>query len=368
MNIKIGNRIRELRAEHAITQEALAAAIGVTPQAVSRWESGNGYPDLEWLPLLADFFSVSMDELLGYRKDEREQRLAETKERICRLAVNGRLEERLRLAREAYRDAPSDPVCKLNLAICLYHQVQASGDQTGLSEAETLAHAVEETCRDAELRCTAIFLLVQIYAATGRPEQAKTAADRLTPMKYCRESVLSSGLGDGKNALYRQDEIDKLTDALGMAIRGLVLDPALPNDPSTWDRKVCMLETANALYGMIYGEDLLYHHWAVAEQYRLISAYRVVQGRLDDTLAALEQMCRHAVARDAAFRQDHGRHFTSPFVDQLPYPEPGEAFGEVQEHAQCWYLLSYLASARYDPVRGEARFQAVVDTLRASAW
>ena len=65
MNIRIGAVIRKLRAEHNITQDTLAAALGVTPQAVSRWEAEGGYPDLELLPALADFFSVSTDELLG---------------------------------------------------------------------------------------------------------------------------------------------------------------------------------------------------------------------------------------------------------------------------------------------------------------
>lgn len=39
MNVKIGTIIKKLRAEHKITQDRLATAIGVTPQAISRWES-----------------------------------------------------------------------------------------------------------------------------------------------------------------------------------------------------------------------------------------------------------------------------------------------------------------------------------------
>ena len=75
MNIKIGTIIKKLRTENKVTQDTLASAIGVTPQAVSRRESGSSYPDIELLPVLADFFSVSIDELLGYKISEREAEL-----------------------------------------------------------------------------------------------------------------------------------------------------------------------------------------------------------------------------------------------------------------------------------------------------
>ena len=76
MNIKIGAIIKKLRTENNITQETLATSIGVTPQAISRWESEGGYPDIELLPALADFFSISTDELLGYNLLEREENLS----------------------------------------------------------------------------------------------------------------------------------------------------------------------------------------------------------------------------------------------------------------------------------------------------
>ena len=76
MTVKIGAVIKSLRREQKVTQDELATALGVTPQAISRWESENGYPDIELLPLIANYFSVSIDELLGYRKSEREEELA----------------------------------------------------------------------------------------------------------------------------------------------------------------------------------------------------------------------------------------------------------------------------------------------------
>lgn len=65
MNVKnIGAVIYELRKTKAITQDELAKYVGVSAQAVSKWEKG-GVPDTELLPKIADFFEVSIDKLFG---------------------------------------------------------------------------------------------------------------------------------------------------------------------------------------------------------------------------------------------------------------------------------------------------------------
>jgi transcriptional regulator with XRE-family HTH domain len=63
-DISIGTRVAELRKAKGVTQEVLARAIGVTGQAVSKWESG-GSPDIALLPGIADFFGVAIDKLFG---------------------------------------------------------------------------------------------------------------------------------------------------------------------------------------------------------------------------------------------------------------------------------------------------------------
>lgn len=65
MNIEIvGKQIASMRKEKGIKQEELAKFVGVSTQAVSKWENG-GVPDTELLPKIADFFSVSIDYLFG---------------------------------------------------------------------------------------------------------------------------------------------------------------------------------------------------------------------------------------------------------------------------------------------------------------
>lgn len=62
--MNFGNKLYELRKERNVTQEALAAELGVTAAAVSKWEKGYTLPDLLMLCALADYFEVTTDELL----------------------------------------------------------------------------------------------------------------------------------------------------------------------------------------------------------------------------------------------------------------------------------------------------------------
>ena len=63
--MNIGPKILELRKQKGIKQEELAAELGVTAAAVSKWENGYTLPDILMLCALADFFGVTTDELLG---------------------------------------------------------------------------------------------------------------------------------------------------------------------------------------------------------------------------------------------------------------------------------------------------------------
>ncbi len=64
--IKINEQIAFLRKQKGLTQEELAGALGVTNQAVSKWESAQCCPDIGLLPDIAKLFNVSVDELIGY--------------------------------------------------------------------------------------------------------------------------------------------------------------------------------------------------------------------------------------------------------------------------------------------------------------
>ncbi len=65
MNLQIAENLRRLRQEQGLTQATLAERLGVSYQAVSRWENKSSYPDIELLPAIAALFGVTVDYLLG---------------------------------------------------------------------------------------------------------------------------------------------------------------------------------------------------------------------------------------------------------------------------------------------------------------
>lgn len=67
--MNLGNKIQDFRKQKNVTQEELAAELGVTAAAISKWENGYTLPDVFMLCALADFFAVTTDELLGRAKE-----------------------------------------------------------------------------------------------------------------------------------------------------------------------------------------------------------------------------------------------------------------------------------------------------------
>ena len=86
MKLQIGDTIKQLRWQRGMTQEQLAAVLEVSCQSVSRWELNVCYPEMELLPAIANYFDVTVDQLLGMDQLRSEQRRRE----IFTRALEGR--------------------------------------------------------------------------------------------------------------------------------------------------------------------------------------------------------------------------------------------------------------------------------------
>lgn len=368
MNIEIGKRIRELRCEKLVTQEQLAVFLGVTPQAVSRWESQGSYPDMELLPAIADYFSVTTDELLGVRRKERELRLAEIKKELLRLSEEGDPEERIAFARQTAAEFPSEESFQLYLADFLQRLIGAENpDKALIDESEKIYLTLLETTKDISIKCQAIEGLVTHYGYWLKDDsRALEMAERLPPLEYCREFTKALCLSSNRR-IYLQKAIELCTAYLTLHIKELVFEAEQTISESALERNIQMLKAANEITSMIFGEDMMYHHARASYFAKHISDLQLALGRTNYALDSLEEMSRHAIACDQSHQNDLGKRFSSPFVDTLVYTGTSRDFPSTEEHNQCWYCLELLADTCYDGIREHERFRAIVKDLERIA-
>ncbi|MBQ2392128.1 MAG: helix-turn-helix transcriptional regulator, partial [Clostridia bacterium] len=165
MNLKIGENIKTFRIQRNITQEELATYLGVTPQAVSKWESQNGYPDIELIPSIADFFSVATDDLFGLNKAEKEVRKAEIHKDIVRMRCESHSEESVNKLREYVAEFPSDEIIQSQLAnmLCNVYMWEEEKNIAPLKEAERIYITLIDTTKDADFRNNMLASLVKLY-------------------------------------------------------------------------------------------------------------------------------------------------------------------------------------------------------------
>lgn len=366
MNIAIGKKIKALRAERAVTQEQLAVFLGVTPQAVSRWESQYAYPDIELLPAIADYFSVTTDELLGVRQDERELRLAEVKAEIARLEETGGTKDIIAFARRAAAEFPAEETIQLHLAESLQRLMfdeEAKPEEQPQAEAERIFLTLLDASRDMDVRCRAVQGLMS-HASYWRKDdkRALEMADRLPAMENCREFARAWCVKNDEG-LYLQKAIELGASYLAVNLKELALDPDLADDGAARERSIGLLQTACAVTRLIFGEDMMYHHEKIAYFEEHIAALHASLDHSAEALDALEEMLRHAETAAESRRVDHGRRFASPCVDAIVYTGTDENFPDDTALTVCERCLERLKDSRFDGIRKSERFRAVEQAL-----
>lgn len=193
MQLDLGQKIRELRRRDGRTQEALAEALGVTAQAVSRWESNGGYPDMEMIPSIANYFHISIDELFGYN-NERSKKIDELSAKIDQMNFqnNGEdinIDECVSLARNALIEFPGNEKIMLSLASVLYNAGYVRYGEHHLSDDEGYDILDVEKHRSYPEWKEAISLYEKLLKTTLNGEPRHRVIRELTQLYLIRENI-----------------------------------------------------------------------------------------------------------------------------------------------------------------------------------
>ena len=135
--IRLGEKIKSLRKQKNISQEVFANYLGVSFQAVSKWENGNTMPDVAIIPAIASFFGVSTDELFDFNLFEMEKQV----DAICDEAYGFRFsdaEKSERILREGLQRFPGNDIILNNLLLATHKVICTCGEFTAIIKGGSL--------------------------------------------------------------------------------------------------------------------------------------------------------------------------------------------------------------------------------------
>ena len=185
MDNRFSNNFKELRKMQELTQEQIAEMLGVTSQAISKWECGTSYPDIGLLPVIANMFKVSTDYLLGVDITKQEKDIQEIIGKAKELDSVDKSADAVVLLRNALIQYPSNCDIMYWLAWSLRGTIKEHPEHE--QEAIHIYRRILNVSKDSELLCKATRDLVYCYYTLGDVETAKTYIDMLPSFEVCRE-------------------------------------------------------------------------------------------------------------------------------------------------------------------------------------
>lgn len=335
MQLDLGKNIRQLRRRDSRTQEAVAEALGVTSQAVSRWEAGGSYPDMNLIPSIANYFGVTIDELFGYH-NERETKINDLVAKIqaMKWKNNGQdtnLNDTIAIARNALIEFPGNERLMVCLASVLYtagysrygehHLTDADGydiydierhrEYTEWTEAIALYEKALLTLEDGDFRLIAEGELLQLYVNMGMHEKSHALAQK-APGIYSTREYMHICACDGKERVQAYGKA--ILSMLHASAVLIVRDVLAARENMTVPEKIDGILGAIHLLDSIctdgnYGE----HNRLIARMYTLLSMYLWLVGKQDEAFDALERSLSHFRQFEELCAKENPR-YTAPLL------------------------------------------------------
>lgn len=381
MKLNISGSIRELRRTHGVTQETLADSLGVTAQAVSRWEAGASYPDMELIPSIANYFGVSIDRLFGYN-GEREAKISAILESVDKLNDESwrddtNLDECISILRRGLEEFPENERIMNRLALILkqagwarHHEWLSYGDDGHLhsdfdrhrknpywAEAIELFQKLYTDAMDRDIRYRAAGELVLLCRTVGNMERAKMIAESMPCAALSREVMLATATDGTEQTAHHAEACI----ALLCAFREQFVY-ALVNERSNFETEMPIYK----IRGLIGMFDLLFsdgnmgpQHAGVCDLYLYLSRLQWQYGYKDEAFESLEAALMHARKFDALTDEDK---YTAPLVRharlRMPPVKPGDLTRNLPNDWPMWCNPDYAKVA--EEIKADCRWDAWV--------
>lgn len=336
MQLDLGTKIRQLRRRDGRTQENLAEALGVTSQAVSRWESGGSYPDMILLPSIANYFGVSIDELFGYDND-RSVRLGLMVSRIrdlmpwTNMSTPGTADACIALARDGLIEFPGNEKLMLCLATALFqagyvrHGEHHLTDDEGYGAYDTVRHSSYPEWKEAvpiyekvlamlpvgNLRNQAVDELSQLYLNLGELDKALALAESAPDLSGSKE-LLRIKACDGKDQsrAYGEAILSLIRASAELMICGVIQ----AGQNMTAAEKVVSIRSAIALFDSVCTDgNYCDQNPLIGKMKMLLSVYLWLDHQHDAAFEVLDQALSHFKVYESICEEQTAA-YTAPLI------------------------------------------------------
>ena len=347
--LNIGKAIKRLRREKDITQEELAAAIGVTSQAVSKWEREEGYPDITLLPAIAGFFGVSVDTLCGLDAEREKVEIDRIvtdawKENTCKDAAG--------ILRKGLERYPHSFKLKSELAYQLMG-CTSENYQEHLEEAIRIYEHILEKCTDPRIRNIDQANICTAYRRAGYHDKAVAMAKSL-PNLYKTMEIELCQIIDGTE---RIDMVQEAVQRWTWCLYYWVLE-VCKTDHYSIDEKIALCQKVIDLYELIYeNHDHLYGLRRTLSMYQDIAELYLEKGDIENCLASLDKSADYCVMNDT-FDLENGKA-TSLLINRITY----KGWDKRNLNTRSNLLHDLTTESRYDAMREIPKFKAILDKL-----
>jgi len=348
MNILLKTQLKKLRKEKGYTQSELADHLGITVQAISKWERGEGYPDITLLPDIASFYNVSVDVLLGVDEERKNKIIDEYRKKDMELFAEGKSKERVELMRKAKDEFPNE----MRVLYDLMYALSAENKKENAEEIISLGERILDESTDDSLRSGAIQCLCYTNDAIKNKEQALKYANMGGNYHTTRYSLLCRVL-DGEEA------VKHCKDMLLISFDSIFQYVSI----MTWKGKFSASDEIRARNFICKFSELLFedgncgfYTCRMSENYRMMARAYKALGKTEEMFECLEKSADLSIKFDTMDAEDE---YTAFMIKGVKFE------GCYKDHTanDSGLLVKELKGKRYEDSKEDPRLNSIIEKL-----
>jgi len=364
MNIYLSENIKRLRKEKNITQETLADFLGISFQSVSKWERNESLPDITIVPAIANYFGVTIDELMGNDKILNEEKIQKYFADCKEASMSSKTEnDCIPIAKQAYRDYPYDyRVMMFYASVLIYHSSYSASDR---EEIKQLCNLVLDGCTDDKLRQEALHWL---FNATADKDEKLKILERMykldEPNLDCKEMLLNIyPVGTEKGMELMQDIIRDKWWYLNHYLYnyGNLFDDDRNGYSVDSETKIKIIKKCMGIFYALFDEDDLGEYVFYVGQYNeFLAAEYLKTGKTEEALDCFEKAVDGWIACN---NLSDKYKYKSLLMDRIVFDKSklyeGGTYSDYKR-----YLHDIDKNPIYDSIRANPRFKTAYGKLK----